>query len=99
MYTDVKRYSGFKDTHNYIVTAPSIDGPWSDPIHINSSGFDPSLFHDTDGRKYFMNMYWNQRAEGPGGHHDTARFVGRHGGRHTPAVTGRGRRRVRLLLS
>ena len=50
VYTDVKRYSGFKDTHNYIVTAPSIDGPWSDPIHINSSGFDPSLFHDTDGR-------------------------------------------------
>ena len=76
VYTDVKRYSGFKDTHNYIVTAPSIDGPWSDPIHINSSGFDPSLFHDTDGRKYFMNMYWNQRAEAPGGHQVTPSFLG-----------------------
>ncbi len=76
VYTDVKRYSGFKDTHNYIVTAPSIDGPWSDPVHVNSSGFDPSLFHDDDGRKYFMNMYWNQRAEAPGGHAAFPSFLG-----------------------
>lgn len=76
VYTDVKRYSGFKDTHNYIVTAPSIEGPWSDPLHVNSSGFDPSLFHDDDGRKYFMNMYFNHRAEAPGGHHTPPSFLG-----------------------
>lgn len=76
VYTDVKRYSGFKDTHNYVVTATAIDGPWSDPVHVNSSGFDPSLFHDDDGRKYFMNMYWNQRAEAPGGHAGTPSFLG-----------------------
>jgi xylan 1,4-beta-xylosidase len=76
VYTDVKRYSGFKDTHNYIVTAPAIEGPWSDPVHVNSSGFDPSLFHDTDGRKYFMSMYWNHRAEAPGGHHTPPSFLG-----------------------
>ncbi|KAL4917734.1 glycosyl hydrolases family 43-domain-containing protein [Aspergillus aurantiobrunneus] len=62
VYTNVTRKDGsFKDTHNYIVTAPSITGPWSDPIHINSSGFDPSLFHDDDGRKYFVNMLWDPR--------------------------------------
>lgn len=62
-YTDVKRKDGsFKDTHNYIVTAPAIEGPWSDPIYANSSGFDPSLFHDEDGSKWFVNMTWDHRA-------------------------------------
>lgn len=62
VYTDVKRKDGsFKDAHNYIVTAPSIEGPWSDPIYVNSSGFDPSLFHDDDGRKWFVNMMWDHR--------------------------------------
>ncbi|KAK4446048.1 hypothetical protein QBC34DRAFT_441232 [Podospora aff. communis PSN243] len=62
VYTDVKRKDGsFKDTHNYIVTADSITGPWSDPIYTNSSGFDPSLFHDDDGKKYFVNMLWDHR--------------------------------------
>ncbi|KAH6659219.1 glycoside hydrolase family 43 protein [Truncatella angustata] len=61
VYTDVKRKDGsFKDTHNYIVHAPTIEGPWSDPVHVNSSGFDPSLFHD-DGRKWFVNMLWDHR--------------------------------------
>ena len=60
VYTDVKRLDGsFKDAHNYIVTAPAIEGPWSDPVYVNSSGFDPSLFHDDDGRKWFLNMLWN----------------------------------------
>ena len=68
VYTDVKRLDGnFKDAHNYIVTAPSIEGPWSDPIYVNSSGFDPSLFHDDDGRKWFVNMIWNHRS--PAGAH------------------------------
>jgi xylan 1,4-beta-xylosidase len=62
VYTDVKRKDGsFKDTHNYIVTAPSITGPWSDPIYANSSGFDPSLFHDDDGKKWFVNMLQDHR--------------------------------------
>jgi len=62
VYTDVKRFDGaFKDAHNYIVTAPMIVGPWSDPVYVNSSGFDPSLFHDDDGRKWFLNMLWDHR--------------------------------------
>lgn len=62
VYTDVKRKDGsFKDTHNYIVTAEKIEGPWSDPYYVNSSGFDPSLFHDEDGKKYFVNMIQDHR--------------------------------------
>ncbi|SEP04674.1 glycoside hydrolase family 43 protein [Aquisalimonas asiatica] len=62
IYTDMKRYEGnFKDGHNYLVTAPAIEGPWSDPVYLNSSGFDPSLFHDTDGRKWLVNLRWDYR--------------------------------------
>ncbi len=77
VYTDVKRYHGnFKDTHNYIVTAPAITGPWSEPMRANSSGFDPSLFHDDDGRKWFVNMVWNHRSEAVGGSPRSAAFDG-----------------------
>lgn len=62
VYTDVKRKDGsMKDAHNYIVSAPAIEGPWSDPVYANSSGFDPSLFHDDDGRKWFVNMIQDHR--------------------------------------
>jgi xylan 1,4-beta-xylosidase len=72
IYTDVKRYgrssqagaaagASLRDTHNYLVTCPTIDGEWSDPVYLNSSGFDPSLFHDEDGRKYLLNMQWDHR--------------------------------------
>ncbi|MEO8022994.1 glycoside hydrolase family 43 protein [Polaromonas sp.] len=72
IYTDVKRYgqtsaagaaagASMRDYHNFMVTAPSIHGEWSDPIYLNSSGFDPSLFHDSDGRKYLVNQLWDHR--------------------------------------
>lgn len=62
IYTDVKsRVGAFKDTHNYLVTATDIEGPWSEPVYLNSSGFDPSLFHDDDGRKWLVNMIWDHR--------------------------------------
>ena len=77
VYTDVKRLDGnFKDAHNYIVTAPAIEGPWSDPVHVNSSGFDPSLFHDNDGRKWFLNMLWNHVSHGVGGSPKHPSFAG-----------------------
>ncbi|NHN32650.1 glycoside hydrolase family 43 protein [Paenibacillus agricola] len=64
IYTDVKsRIGAFKDTHNYLVTAADIRGPWSEPIYLNSSGFDPSLFHDDDGRKWLVNMIWDHRKD------------------------------------
>jgi xylan 1,4-beta-xylosidase len=71
IYTDVKRFgrasvagasgSSMRDFHNYLVTCPTIDGDWSDPVYLNSSGFDPSLFHDDDGKKYLLNMLWDHR--------------------------------------
>jgi xylan 1,4-beta-xylosidase len=64
IYTDVKRLGGdFKDTHNYLTTCEAVDGRWSDPVYLNSSGFDPSLFHDDDGRKWLINMVWDYRYE------------------------------------
>ena len=77
VYTDVKRLDGaFKDAHNYITCCDTIDGHWSDPWYVNSSGFDPSLFHDDDGRKWFVNMQWNHRGPGTGGNPAHVSFDG-----------------------
>jgi len=51
----------FKDIKISLTTATEISGPWSDPIELNSIGFDPSLFHDDDGRKWLVNMEWDFR--------------------------------------
>ena len=34
---------------------------------MNSSGFDPSLFHDDDGRKWFVNQQWKHSTDSVGG--------------------------------
>lgn len=70
MYTIVyTNRSRFKDTYNFLITAKDVRGPWSKPIKINCSGFDPSLFHDTDGKKYVVNMVLDYRM-------DKERFAG-----------------------
>lgn len=51
----------FKDVANFVTTAPDITGPWSKPIRLNGVGFDPSLFHDDDGRKYLVQQTWDHR--------------------------------------
>jgi xylan 1,4-beta-xylosidase len=62
VYTDVKVVNGaFKDCTNYLTTATDIRGPWSDPIVLNGVGFDSSLFHDEDGRKYLVQQTWDHR--------------------------------------
>jgi xylan 1,4-beta-xylosidase len=64
IYTNI-RYTGmgrpFKDIGIYLTTAKDITGPWSEPVVLNSIGFDPSLFHDDDGRKWLVNMRWDFR--------------------------------------
>ena len=63
-YTSVTRFDGdFKDTPNYLTWSETIDGDWADPVYMNGSGFDPSLFHDDDGRKWYMNMIWDHRPD------------------------------------
>ncbi|EDY83475.1 glycosyl hydrolase, family 43 [Verrucomicrobiia bacterium DG1235] len=65
IYTDVKQWNNtrYKVTHNYLVTAPSVTGPWSEPTYLDSSGFDASLFHDDDGRKWYLSMIWDHRVD------------------------------------
>lgn len=62
IYSDMKIVDGaFKDGANYLIVADDILGPWSDPIRLNGVGFDPSLFHDDDGRKYLVQQTWDFR--------------------------------------
>ena len=62
LYTVVNSfYCNMYDTNNYLVTATDINGPWSEPIPLNNFGFDPSLFHDDDGRKYMVSMVTDHR--------------------------------------
>ncbi|MEM9301757.1 MAG: glycoside hydrolase family 43 protein [Pseudomonadota bacterium] len=64
LYTDVKRFDGnFKDTHNYLTSCATIDGDWDSPTYLNAQGFDPSLFHDDDGRTWVLNMVWDHRPD------------------------------------
>lgn len=39
---------------NFYMTAKDAAGPWSDPIYIETTGIDPSLFWDDDGRSYYV---------------------------------------------
>ena len=49
------------DVDNYLITAKDIRGPWSEPVYLHSAGFDASLFHDDDGRKYVVSLEWETR--------------------------------------
>lgn len=66
IYTNL-RTSGmgkrYKDIGIYLTTAETVEGPWSEPVFLNSIGFDPSLFHDDDGRKWLVNMLWDHRKD------------------------------------
>ncbi|WP_434577001.1 glycoside hydrolase family 43 protein [Thermoanaerobacterium thermosaccharolyticum] len=57
VYTNRSRY---KDPHNFIITADNINGPWSMPVFLNCSGFDPALFHD-ENKKWLVNMALDYR--------------------------------------
>ncbi|NKD33383.1 glycoside hydrolase family 43 protein [Enterococcus casseliflavus] len=66
VYTNVRNTKRpFKDCRNYLITAPTIHGPWSEPIYLNGSGFDPSLFHDQEGRIWLLNALWDYRKDTP----------------------------------
>lgn len=49
------------DVDNYVITAKDIRGPYSKPVYLHSSGFDASLFHDKDGRKWIVSLEWETR--------------------------------------
>jgi xylan 1,4-beta-xylosidase len=63
----MKRWVGtVKDCRNYLTTAPAAEGPWSAPVYLNSLRFDASLFYDTDGRKWLVNMQWDYHPSSSG---------------------------------
>lgn len=62
IYTVIYGHQGiFKDLDNFLITAENIEGPWSKPVWLNSTGFDPSLFHGPYGRKWLVNLNWDFR--------------------------------------
>ncbi len=63
-YTEVREFVGENNCKNYITFTDDIDGDnWSEPVFVNSQGFDPSLFHDSDGKKYFISMEFGYQKE------------------------------------
>ncbi|MDI1462656.1 family 43 glycosylhydrolase [Catellatospora sp. KI3] len=61
VYSNVSTYSGgFTDCPNYLVTAASITGPWSDPVLLHARGFDASLHHDGD-TSWLLNLVHDWR--------------------------------------
>jgi xylan 1,4-beta-xylosidase len=62
LYTDVATFAGgYWDPQNYLITAPTIGGPWSDPVVLHGRGFDASLFHDEDGTTWMLSMVADAR--------------------------------------
>lgn len=62
VYSVVRSFAGvWKDTPNFLVTSKDITGVWSNPVFLNSIGFDGSLFHDDDGRKWYISMQTDHR--------------------------------------
>ena len=49
------------DVDNFLMTAPDITGPWSEPVYLHSAGFDASILHDDDGKKYIVSLDWETR--------------------------------------
>lgn len=49
------------DVDNYLICSKNIEGPWSEPVYLHSAGFDASLLHDEDGRKWIVSLEWETR--------------------------------------
>lgn len=49
------------DVDNFVITAKDLKGPWSAPVYLHSAGFDASMFHDQDGRKWVVSLDWETR--------------------------------------
>ncbi len=39
---------------NFYISASDPAGPWSEPVYIGTTGIDPALFWDEDGRSYYI---------------------------------------------
>ena len=61
-YHDGTFYIVSTNNRNFVITAKSPQGPWSDPVWLDFDGIDPSLFWDEDGTTYIVN---NGPPDGP----------------------------------
>ena len=62
VYSNVRNFDGpWKDMPSYLVTTTDILGDWSEPVFLHSKGFDLSLFHDRDGRKWLATALVDHR--------------------------------------
>lgn len=62
VYSNMVNMSGREfNADSYIMSADSILGPWSKPKYLTSIGFDPSIFHDQDGKHYLSILEWETR--------------------------------------
>ncbi|GIF97798.1 glycoside hydrolase family 43 protein [Catellatospora citrea] len=85
VFTNVAGYAGgFWDVPNHVVTATSIEGPWSDPVPLHARGFDPSLFHDEGGRSWLLSNDLDWRP----GHHWSAGIIAQEFDRDTGKLLG-----------
>lgn len=61
-YCHIQNMAGREfNAESYIMSADQVTGPWSKPQYLTSIGFDPSLFHDTDGKHYAAVLEWETR--------------------------------------
>lgn len=52
---------------NFIITADSIDGPWSQPHVLEGApGIDPDIFFDSDGRVWYVGTHSPEKPNFPG---------------------------------
>ena len=84
LYSNISTYAGgFTDCPNYLVTAESAEGPWSDPVLLHARGFDASLFHDGDA-SWLINLVHDWRP----GHNGSAGLEATPFDRATQRLTG-----------
>lgn len=64
VFANVKSFGGAVfDSLVHLATAEDPAGPWSETTVLCADGFDPSLFHNDDGRKYLVNMSMGEISE------------------------------------
>lgn len=49
------------DVDNFVMHAKDIKGPWSRPVYLHSAGFDASIYHGDNGRKWIVSLEWETR--------------------------------------
>ena len=54
-------HARYFDVDNFLITARDITGPWSEPVYLHSAGFDASILHDENGKKYVVSLEWETR--------------------------------------